>query len=193
MKYLDSPEGTLVELLADQLEKHTLGDMINIEMPTMGGKYCWDTVAEQNGLRLQVNKFFGNARILDEYNIRRAWGSRSAMEEKLKRMTAENFLQPGDIIGTKRSGGVYEHYAVYIGDDKVIHYAAENGDFNGTISVHEAPIKHFLRDNPTFFVINFPDANGRFEKIYSNGSAEDLFSRVSDTADLRQLLTDIYP
>ena len=187
MRSIYSVEGALLEALAEHLDNHGLGDMPNLEMPTMGGEYCWDTVQEVNGLRLQVNKFFGNARILDQYNIRRAWGSRSAMEEKLRRMTSDEFLQPGDIIGIKRKAGVYEHYAVYIGNDKVIHYAAENGDFTGdNITIHEAPISEFLREDCAFFVVNFPDRNGRFEKIYQQGS--EFFSRVSDFGDLQQMM-----
>jgi len=185
MQYLYSLEGALLEKIAGHLDSERLGDMPNLEMPTMGGEYCWDTVKEVNGLRLQVNKFFGNARILDQYNMRKAWGSRSAMEEKLRRMTAEVFLQPGDIVGIKRKGGVYEHYAVYIGDNKVIHYAAENGDFTGNITIHEAPINEFLREDSSFFVVHF-DENGKFEKIYQQGG--EFFSRISDFGDLQKMV-----
>ena len=44
--------------------------------------------------------------------------------------SAKNALEPGDIIGVSRYGGTYEHYAVYIGNDRVIHYAGEGGDFS---------------------------------------------------------------
>jgi len=187
MKYLYSENDSLLELLARHLNADDWGDMPNVEAPTLGGEVWWDTLMVVNGYKLQVNKLGGNARILDQNNIRKAWGSRSAMEEKLKRLTSEAFLQPGDIIGVKR--GIYEHYAVYIGDDKVIHYAAENGDFEGSaVTVHEAPMSEFLRGNSSFFFINFPDKNGKFEKIYTNGG-DSVFNRVSDAMDLQQLLT----
>ncbi|MBR0484274.1 MAG: lecithin retinol acyltransferase family protein [Oscillospiraceae bacterium] len=187
MQYLYSGEESLLELLAEHLKADDLGDMPNIETKTLGGEVWWDTLMNVNGWKLQVHKIGGNARILDPNNIRKAWGSRSAMEEKLKRMTSEAFLQPGDVIGVKR--GIYEHYAIYIGDDKVIHYAAENGDFEGSaVTVHEAPMSEFLRGNSSFFFINFPDKNGKFEKIYTNGG-DAVFSRVGDSGELQQILT----
>ena len=189
MKYLYSENASLLEKLASQLNADDLGDMPNLEMKTLGGEVWWDTLMVVDGWKLQVHKIGGNARILDPNNVRKAWGSRSAMEEKLKRLTSQAFLQPGDIIGVKR--GIYEHYAVYIGGDKVIHYAAENSDGvldANTVTVHEAPISEFLRGNPAFFFINFPDKNGRFEKIYTNGG-DKIFSRVGDSGELQQLLT----
>ncbi len=189
MQYLDTKGGTLLALLAEHLNADDLGDMPNIETKTLGGEVWWDTLMNVDGWRLQVHKIGGNARILDPHNVRKAWGSRSAMEEKLKRLTSEAFLQPGDIIGVKR--GIYEHYAVYIGNDKVIHYAAENSDFEGSpVTVHEAPMSEFLRGSSTFFFINFPDKNGKFEKIYTN-HGDSVFSRLSDTVDLQQVLMGI--
>ncbi len=72
-------------------------------------------------------------------------------------------LDAGDIIGIERLGGVYEHYAVYIGSRRVIHYAAENGDFGGA-TVHEAPIEDFLDGQSTFFVLEFDEAGKRPNK-----------------------------
>lgn len=187
MQYLYSGEESLLELLAEHLNADDLGDMPNIETKTLGGEVWWNTLMNINGWKLQVHKIGGNARILDPHNVRKAWGSRSAMEEKLKRMTSEAFLHVGDIIGVKRVG--YEHYAVYIGNDRVIHYAAENGDFDGSgQTIHEAPMSEFLRGSSSFFFINFPDKNGRFEKIYTTGG-ESVLTRVTDTLDLQQLLT----
>lgn len=64
-------------------------------------------------------------------------------------------LEAGDIIGIRRPLG-YEHYAVYIGGSKVIHYAAESGNF-GEATVHEAPIEDFLDGQQTFFVLDFDE------------------------------------
>ena len=72
-------------------------------------------------------------------------------------------LDAGDIIGIERWGGVYEHYAVYIGSRRVIHYAAENGDF-GRATVHEAPVEDFLDGQSTFFVLEFDEAGKRPNK-----------------------------
>lgn len=158
---------TLVEL--ERLSKE-MGDMPNIPFPTAGGETFWDDVYESGGWRVQVNKLTNHARILDENNVRQAWGSRAAMEEKLRRIMADSFLEPGDVIGINR--GIYEHYAVYIGDDRVIHYAAENGDFCGRVSVHEAPMSSFLRGGKDIFVLNFSDEAGKPEKVYRGQSKD---------------------
>jgi hypothetical protein len=48
-------------------------------MPTMGGHIFWTEIANVNGWRLQRNKVFGNCRILDPDDVRRAWGGENAM------------------------------------------------------------------------------------------------------------------
>ena len=53
-----------------------------------------------------------------------------------------------------KNDGVYQHFAVYIGNGRVIHYAAKNGDFGGC-SIHEAPFEEFLLDSNEFEILNF--------------------------------------
>ena len=132
-----------------------LGDMPNIKMPTMGGKVFWDTKQRKNGYKLQVNMFTGHARILNEDDERIAWGDEDTMTEKFRRITRREFLMPGDVIGVSR--GIYEHYAVYTGDDEIIHYAAHDGDFDGAITVHISTMEKFLNGSEEFFVLDFPE------------------------------------
>src|SRR5262245_32368542 len=54
-------------------------EMPNIPMKTMGGHVFWENLAEADGWRLQRNWVFGNCRILDPNNMRRAWGGRTAL------------------------------------------------------------------------------------------------------------------
>ena len=158
--YLKAPtnDNTIIEstdtsVLLLRILSKTMGDMPNIQMKTMGGHFFWDTVLDANGMRLQVNKVTGHARILNEYDERIAWGSLSAMKAKLERLKSDDFLVPGDVIGIKRPIG-YEHYAVYAGNDEVIHFAAENGDF-GTPYIHKAPMDDFLDGQDKFFVLDY--------------------------------------
>ena len=51
-----------------------LGLMPNIEMPTLGGEVFWTDIASHKGWRVQKNNVFGNCRILDPDDIRKAWG-----------------------------------------------------------------------------------------------------------------------
>ena len=38
-------------------------------------------------------------------------------------------LLPGDVLAASRKAGLYQHFAIYIGNQRVIHYAAEMGIF----------------------------------------------------------------
>ena len=66
-------------ILGDVLEK--FGLMPNVEMSTMGGDVFWTTIASCNGWRVQKNSVFGNCRILDPGNTRKAWGGETAIRE----------------------------------------------------------------------------------------------------------------
>jgi hypothetical protein len=72
------------QMIGRLLEK--LGCMPNWELPTMGGPVSWDDVAEVGGWRVQKNKVFGNCRILDPNNVRRAWGGETAILQAFSRM-----------------------------------------------------------------------------------------------------------
>lgn len=69
-------------------------------------------------------------------------------------------LKKGDILAVTRKGGIYQHYAVYVGNNRVIHYAAEKGDFSGKISIHEAPFSEFQAGDMLVYVLDFPDDEG---------------------------------
>ena len=147
---------------------YNLGDCPNIELPTMGGEVLCDTLKQKGGLRLQQNVLTRLCRILDSGNIRKAWGSPAAMEDKFERMTRKEFLEKGDIIGITR--GIYDHYAVYIGNGRVIHYAAEGWDFGSAISIHKASIDEFLRNQFHYFVLHFFENSQSPIKIQSMAS-----------------------
>lgn len=51
----------------------------NINFPTMGGHVFWNDLAEVNGWRVQKNNITGHCRILDNEDIRRAWGGEKAI------------------------------------------------------------------------------------------------------------------
>ena len=44
-----------------------------------GMRVYWNTLYSFNGWKLQKNYYFDNCRIVDEYNVRRAWGQESDM------------------------------------------------------------------------------------------------------------------
>ncbi len=71
-------------------------------------------------------------------------------------------LEAGDIIGVKRF--LYSHYAVYVGDGKVIHYAGDGGDFKGIKRIRFGNMKDFLGGKKEFFELVFSDIHQKPEK-----------------------------
>lgn len=146
-----------------------LGDCPNMEFPTLGGKVFWKELEKKNGLRLQYNYVTGLARILDGENVRKAWGNEAVMQEKFKRLTRNTFLEAGDVIGIarKKAWNIYEHYAVYIGGNQVVHYAGDSRDFNEKIAVRKASMEDFLREDKDYFVLYFGEEYRTLYKIQS--------------------------
>ena len=81
----------------------------------------------------------------------------SIEEEYEARKLAGGGLIAGDVIYVNRyllGKELYKHFAVYIGNNRVIHYAAESGGkFNATI--HEAGMNEFLDGSNTFYAYDF--------------------------------------
>lgn len=65
--------------------------------------------------------------------------------------------QFGGVIFCNRKMGLYRHFGIYIGDGKVIHYAAQNGDMDKDeekVSVHETTLAHF-REGDDLYEMDF--------------------------------------
>lgn len=58
--------------------------MPNVPLKVMGGEFCWETVLETDGLKVQCNSFIGNYRILNGQNVRKAWGTEEQMNNYLE-------------------------------------------------------------------------------------------------------------
>ncbi len=58
-------------------------ELPNLEVATAGGNQLWTDVAWDDGWRVQTHVWTGHARLLDEDNVRRTWGSRKKCEAKL--------------------------------------------------------------------------------------------------------------
>lgn len=62
--------------------------------------------------------------------------------------------QYGDVVFCKRV--LYKHFGIYIGDDKVIHFADPQGDFNAERAVvHEISLDRFV-DGCSLYRMTFP-------------------------------------
>lgn len=72
-----------------------------------------------------------------------------------KRTVSDSELRKGDVIGVHRIGGVYDHYGIYTGMGKVIHFSNEGSDFSSDICVRRATLSQFKDDASNVFIIDF--------------------------------------
>lgn len=91
---MDSKELLKIVATAPQL-LHSVNDILNEEIslpniptPTLGGEVFWNTLAEYNGWRLQQNMITQHCRIIDQDNVRRAWGTKNGMIKALETVKA---------------------------------------------------------------------------------------------------------
>lgn len=73
--------------------------------------------------------------------------------------STEKAIKPkkGDILGLNRHllGVPYEHYGVYIGDGRVIHYTTLSSGIDLDLQIVETSFKTFLKTNEEFFILSF--------------------------------------
>lgn len=132
----------------------------NIPLQVIDGGVFWEDVDYAEGWKLQQHIFTEHARIITDDKKRVAWGSLDLMKKILSRLKKPWInCKAGDILAVRRTIGYY-HFAVYIGNGRVIHYAAENGDFGENKSIHEAPFSKFLLTETRFAVLDFPERHG---------------------------------
>lgn len=72
-------DSNLLSQLSEKVGNHT-----DYPMAPQGLRVYWDTVCNFHGWKLQKNYYFDHFRIVDEYNIRRAWGKESDMISTLE-------------------------------------------------------------------------------------------------------------
>ncbi len=79
-----------VFIVKSDLEKFCKS-MPNIKFPTLGGLLVWEDIHEIEGWRVQQNTLTGHYRILDDEDIRRAWGfSEEYMIKKIQQFVDAN-------------------------------------------------------------------------------------------------------
>jgi hypothetical protein len=147
-----------------------LGDCPNKEVSVNKKNILWQDIKTNNGWKLQINLLTGISRIVDDNGIHKAWGSPVIMKEKFKRLTRKSFLQKGDIIGVSRSKamGLYEHYGIYAGNNRVIHYSGSGNDFDYSIAVRISSLEEFLKEDEDYFILFISSESKKIHKIWSS-------------------------
>lgn len=87
-------------------------------------------------------------------------------------------LEPGDIVGVGR--GSYDHYGVYIGNQRVIHYTSLDSDTSSNNTIMETDFKTFLRGKKEFFILDVSCLEpSKFKKIEGINVAAAVTAGVS--------------
>lgn len=87
-------------------------------------------------------------------------------------------LQPGDIIKSWRqidgssigfTQGIYDHYAVYVSHNEVIHFTSKDSDSSGDMRIQATDFEWFLRGDPRYYIVVFPEKD---ELLYGRKTRE---------------------
>jgi hypothetical protein len=73
-------------------------------------------------------------------------------------------IRPGDVIYAQRAN--YQHYGIYAGKSRVIHFVGEKGDWWANVLVRETSIKQFSKGD-SVFLCRFPKAAGFLYSRYA--------------------------
>lgn len=74
-------------------------------------------------------------------------------------------LEKGDVIAVSR--GAYEHFGIYVGNSRVIHYWSRSSDI-GNNKISETSFEDFLRGESRYFTLDFPKNRGKPRRIVLN-------------------------
>ena len=85
-KIAENPEAVLDLIRVLDVDKE-IDIPINLSIRVMNVGIFWDTLVQINGWEIQKNKITKHARIIDNNNIRRAWGTVNGMYKVLNRLT----------------------------------------------------------------------------------------------------------
>eukprot|EP00439_Symbiodinium_sp_Y106_P088345 s1_g881.t1 len=83
---------------------------LNLALPTLGGVQLWTDTEEQMGWRVQCHSLTGHCRLLDENNVRQAWGARSEMRSTLFRKAPPVRSASPTVIFVHGLGGKHSNF-----------------------------------------------------------------------------------
>lgn len=94
--------------------------MPNVAFPTMGGQEFWTDYAIRDGARVQCHAITNHCRLLDDDDLRRAWGSRDEVMAELDALYPASRLLTDDRIAVVLVHGLFGHDGSFRGLKKVL-------------------------------------------------------------------------
>jgi len=157
----------------------------NLPAKTLGGYVFWhDVLKLSDGTRVQQNEVDNHYRVLDSRDRRIAWGNESAMRNFVReKLGVRKRLAVGDVIAidqlswSENQKGLFQHYAVYVGDGSVVHFAADGSDWKinlENVRVHRIPLSAFMQDAERCYVMIFSDTEHRPFQVMAAMNDDDI-------------------
>lgn len=135
----------------------------NVKFPTMGGKQFWTDMIHFYQWRIQQNSMTGHFRLIDQHNVRHAWGNRAHCEKELEKIARDQGLgaMKGDVIimmhGLARSRSSLDSLGQYLrkktGATVVnMSYASTRANLDSHAAALHSVIRHMPEVDNIYFV-----------------------------------------
>lgn len=132
----------------------------NLKIPTLGGKQFWTDHSWRRGWRVQQNAITKHWRLLDESNVRQAWGSREACEQALHRRVPDSGLPHDHVIvllhGLIRSADSMESLRKALAkENRYSVFSFEYASTRGAIADHAQALREVVAGLPENAKLSF--------------------------------------
>lgn len=133
---------------------------VNLPIATLGGTQFWADIRFREGWRLQHNLVTGHFRLLDEHNVRQAWGTREATQSALDRMAPRPdpaaFRHLVVLIhGALRSPGSFSDLQIRLEDEGYAVAAISYASSRRPLEDHAADLNALIADLEGYDRISF--------------------------------------
>jgi len=101
-----------------------------------------------------------------------------------KRTVSDSELRKGDVIGVHRIGILYDHYGIYTGNNEVIHFSDEGGDFGDDTCIRRTTLTQFKDGASNVFVVYFKNEFTVYSPEETVKKAKSLLGKGKDKYSL---------
>ncbi len=145
---------------AQEFDPQSIGTgMFNLKTPTMGGKQFWTDHVWRRGWRIQHNAITGHWRLLDDQNVRYAWGTRQQCQTMLDQQVPVSEIPATEVVlllhGLGRSASSMRSLGDALHSElEVPAIYFEYASTRSSISDHAAALGEFIDSLPAGLQLN---------------------------------------
>lgn len=136
-------------------EENKMASNFNLPLKTGGGTQVWTDHIWRDGYRIQQNALTGHWRLLDQTDVRRAWGERDEVDAMLETLSPKAECKSGKkptvillhgLMRTHHSFKKLDESLRGVGYDRVIRFSYASTRFS--IGSHAAALRELIEDLP---------------------------------------------